>query len=391
MLTVGSLFAGIGGLELGLEWTGGFKTMWQVEKDEYCRKVLAKHWPDVERHERVEEVGAHNLESADLICGGFPCQPVSVAGKQLAQRDDRWLWPEFARIVRELRPRYVLVENVPGLLTRGMGDVLGDLAAIGYDAEWESIPAASVGAPHLRYRVFVIAYRDGDGEPAMSVNAEEMGKPQADSMADPSPVHAQGFNNGSGQEQSRGSGWWAVEPDVGRVVARVSSRLDGGRLDADGAQGGTAEILQAVRQGVSTEAVLTWPTRGFGGLQETEILLAELCEYTGPPKPLGNISLASAEAQEVTVRGVWYDGEPACPSCRRRAQEQRSRQHPNAVRILSQLLACDCGATWLDPTGTPSTTSRVDRLRALGNAVVPQVAEWIGERILEAERARKAA
>ena len=134
-LTVGSLFSGIGGFDLGLE-RAGMRVVWQVENDAYCRKVLAKHWPDVPCYEDIHDCGAHNLEEVDVICGGFPCQPVSVAGKQLAQDDERWLWPEFARLVGELRPRHVFVENVPGILVRGLGDVLGDLAALGYDAEW---------------------------------------------------------------------------------------------------------------------------------------------------------------------------------------------------------------------------------------------------------------
>ena len=142
-MRVGSLFSGIGGFDLGLE-RAGHEIVWQVENDAYCLKVLAKHWPDVPCYEDVHDVGAHNLEEVDVICGGFPCQPVSVAGKQRGQDDERWLWPEFARILRELRPRYALVENVPGLLVRGLGDVLGDLAELGYSAEWGCVSAARV-------------------------------------------------------------------------------------------------------------------------------------------------------------------------------------------------------------------------------------------------------
>lgn len=156
----GSLFAGIGGIDLGLE-RAGMACAWQVERDPYCRRVLAKHWPTVPRFEDVHRVGSHNLAPVDLICGGFPCQPVSVAGNQKAQNDERWLWPEFARIIREMGPRFALMENVPGLLVRGHGDVLGDLAEIGYDAEWDCLPASAFGAPHLRDRVFILAYAIG--------------------------------------------------------------------------------------------------------------------------------------------------------------------------------------------------------------------------------------
>jgi len=112
----------------------------------------------VPKYGDIRQVRGDELEPVDLIAAGFPCQPISVAGKRLGQADERWLWPECARIIRVVRPRWVLLENVPGLLVRGMGDVLGDLAALGYDAEWQCIPSAAVGAPHLRYRVFIVAY-----------------------------------------------------------------------------------------------------------------------------------------------------------------------------------------------------------------------------------------
>jgi DNA (cytosine-5)-methyltransferase 1 len=154
----GSLFAGIGGLDLGLE-RAGMECVWQVEVDGYCRRVLAKHWPDVIRYGDIHDCGDHNLKTVDLICGGFPCQPVSQAGRRRGEDDERWLWPEFERVVREMGPRYVLVENVPGLLHRGMGDVLGGLDGLGYDAEWESLPAAAFGAHFVSDRVFIVATR----------------------------------------------------------------------------------------------------------------------------------------------------------------------------------------------------------------------------------------
>ena len=156
--TMGSLFAGIGGFDLGFE-RAGFRTEWQVEIDPYCQRVLKKHFPHAERFGDIRECGKHNLKSVDVICGGFPCQDISNAGKRAGIEGERsGLWSEYARIIRELRPRYVLVENVAALLGRGMGVVLGDLAEIGYDAEWEIISAADVGAPHLRERVWILAH-----------------------------------------------------------------------------------------------------------------------------------------------------------------------------------------------------------------------------------------
>lgn len=160
--TVGSLFSGIGGLDLGLE-RAGMAVRWMVERDPFCRQVLEKHWPDVPKHKDVTDVDTALLEPVDCVAGGFPCQPVSFAGRGLAQNDARWLWPAFRRIVGDLRPRYVLVENVAALAARGLGDVLGDLAEIGYDAEWDCLPAATFGAPQRRDRLFLVAYPHESG------------------------------------------------------------------------------------------------------------------------------------------------------------------------------------------------------------------------------------
>lgn len=255
-ILVGSLFSGIGGLELGLE-RAGMKVVWQVENNEFCQKVLTKHWPDVKRYGDIRECG-ENLEPVDLICGGFPCQDVSVAGKRAGITGARsGLWFEFARIIRILRPRYVLVENVPGLLSAGFGRVLGDLAESGYDAEWDCIPAAAVGAPHLRYRLFIVAYpfEPGTGleilgdsgqrresaessEPEIlrqklrAISAEGVGA----SCSDVSDTNPTGLSEREGQNtgRSRQNGgtiferneWWDVEPDVGRVANGVPSRVD---------------------------------------------------------------------------------------------------------------------------------------------------------------------
>jgi len=158
-LTFGSLFAGIGGVDLGLE-RAGLECRWQVEIDEFARKVLAKHWPDVRRHDDVRTFPPPEGDwNVDLIAGGFPCQDISFAGRGAGLAGERsGLWFEFARVIRDLRPRYVLVENVPALLVRGMGDVLGTLASLGYDAEWDCLSASSFGSPHQRERVFLIAY-----------------------------------------------------------------------------------------------------------------------------------------------------------------------------------------------------------------------------------------
>lgn len=160
MITIGSLFSGIGGIELGLERTGGFRTIWFVEKDPYCQAVLRKHWPNIPIYGDIKHINFGKLERPNMLTGGFPCQPISVAGKRKGKQDERWLWPNYAQAIRILRPKLVFVENVPNLASfnEEFGQILRDLASCGYDAEWQSVRASDVGAPHRRERIFIIAY-----------------------------------------------------------------------------------------------------------------------------------------------------------------------------------------------------------------------------------------
>jgi len=230
-LTVGSLFSGIGGLELGLE-RAGMQVKWQVEIDPYCRRVLEKHWPGVPKFEDVRNVGAAQLESVDLICGGFPCQDISNAGKQVGIDGERsGLWSEFARIVRALRPRYVLVENVAALLGRGLERVLGDLAACGYDAEWDCLPAAAFSAPHRRDRLFLVAYANRGRELQPQGREQDQRRLVSNSGADVPDAQQLGAQVQApwifaAEQMPECASWWATEPDVGRVADGVPSRVD---------------------------------------------------------------------------------------------------------------------------------------------------------------------
>ncbi len=159
-LTFGSLFSGIGGLDLGLE-RAGMHCTWQVEIDDHATKVLERHWPHVTRFRDVRTVGAATLTPVDLICGGFPCQDISISNTHNPQGLNgarSGLWSEFFRIICELRPRYLIVENVSALLYRGLGRVLGDLASVGYDAQWHLLRASNFGLLHERKRLFIVAY-----------------------------------------------------------------------------------------------------------------------------------------------------------------------------------------------------------------------------------------
>ena len=305
-MNVGSLFAGIGGFDLGFE-RAGMRVSWQVEQDPYCRAVLARHFPDAARFGDVREVGAANLDPVDLVCGGFPCQDLSTAGRGAGIDGARsGLWSEFARIVRELRPRYVVVENVPALLTgKGkrwdrapVGRVLGDLAEARYDAEWACLSAREFGAPHLRKRVWIVAYPARDAE--------------AGAAAQPGPERQRA---GAGGERSRAA--HLADPDPERQPRRAGELGAPGRGEPE--DGGSAGGDLSYPEGAGRKA------RRAHGLGEGE-----------PP--------------EGSPRQGWWSAEPA------------------VGRVAD---------------GVPH---RVDRLAPLGNALVPQIAEWIGRRILDYER-----
>ena len=154
----GSLFSGIGGIDLGFEMAG-IQTAWTCEIDDFCHELLSKRFPLATHYTDIKEIGSHNLESVDVISGGFPCQDISTAGKGAGLEGERsGLWFEMWRIIGELQPRWVFIENVANLTTKGGARVLHDLAEIGYDAEWQIISARDVGARHLRKRIWIIAY-----------------------------------------------------------------------------------------------------------------------------------------------------------------------------------------------------------------------------------------
>ena len=250
MLTVGSLFSGIGGLDLGLE-RAGMTVKWQSEIDPYASRVLAKHWPGVPNHGDIKQIKWADVEPVNVICGGYPCQPFSTAGKRLGTADPRHLWPFVANAISALQPRYAIMENVRGHLSLGGTTVIGDLAEIGYDAEWCVVPASGVGAPHRRDRVIIVAYPSviavqhrghkhstaatGSGQTVQkSINrsgsdvadtyGEQLGQPRL-------AQDARSANNGGSYNGSRQTGhdcgeWWKTEPDVGRVADGVPHRVD---------------------------------------------------------------------------------------------------------------------------------------------------------------------
>ena len=237
-----SLFSGIGGIDLGLE-RAGMTCVAQVENDPFCNKVLEKHWPSVPRFGDIRNVGKHNLPAAELVCGGFPCQPFSNAGNRKGDEDDRYLWPEMFRVVQELKPAWFFGENVAGIINMALDTVLFDLESEGYTCETFVIPACAVNAPHRRDRVWIVAYTNGSGcvhgQPEINTTEARkyaLSEPFASGKDVANPNSKRGRSGIAGEQNAkdarkspgsaRGFDWWDVEPAVGRVAHGVPGRMD---------------------------------------------------------------------------------------------------------------------------------------------------------------------
>jgi DNA (cytosine-5)-methyltransferase 1 len=247
------LFSGIGGFSLGLERSGNFETIAFCEIEPYPRAVLKKHWPNVKVYEDVKELSRERLEAdglgVDAICGGFPCQDISTAGRGAGLAGERsGLWFEFHRLIKEIKPQVAIIENVSALRSRGLDQVLRSLAEIGYDAEWHCIPASAVGAPHRRDRIWILAYTEklfGNGS-YFDTKVGIASKPKfgnsggTDTLADTICLGQQGPGTSGYDSDQETAGerqaidalngglrdFWRVEPNVGRVANGVPNRVD---------------------------------------------------------------------------------------------------------------------------------------------------------------------
>lgn len=415
-MRIGSLFSGIGGLELGLEWAGVGHTVWQVEREPFCQRVLAKHWPDAQRFDDVTKVGAHNLPPVEVICGGFPCQDISYAGKGAGLAGERsGLWFEFARIVRELRPRFVVVENVSALLSRGLDAVLGTLASLGYDAEWSCVRASDVGARHRRERVFVIAWRVDDADSRGLRRGEAPGEGGHAALAD------QGLDDAD-DARLEGRGVRGQRRADERLVGSAGGEnmANAGRRSLQRRRGsGFVDGASRAGEGDTPERQRDGDAAGGGG--EAAGCVADAAVIGS--RRVANVAAGNdadgdgTEWQEASGRssargkdmahsnGGLLDGERAGRGNdahgRGRARDlggegdrEQVDQGPQAKSgvglsvngVRPRLDVARPGEpqhAWEAPRVVTQAQDRAARLKALGNAVVPQVAELVGRRLME--------
>ncbi len=383
--TVGSLFSGIGGLDLGLE-RAGMNVIWQSEIDPYACKVLSKHWPEVVNHGDIKKINWASVERPDVICGGYPCQPFSQAGKRKGADDPRHLWPWVREAISELRPRYAILENVRGHVTLGLSTVLGDLAAVGYDAEWNIVSAASVGANHRRERVIIVAYPKSKYSNSGNNNSRVSARPQAvpqlgdggwtQTVADANDArpHREEVNTAeiglNAQRRIRGRGQDVANTDGRRRSERnktigsvpISNKVSSDVANADGSEPTNGRQREAV-SGKDTGR------RNDGTRSGSD---------TGQVSLEGARQSSGAMANADTWQTSWWlrSSEQNTRFVFSQQNRQRGTQgyagwqwwqtEPNVGRVVD------------------GVSSRVDRLKGLGNAVVPQVAEVIGRLVINA-------
>ena len=259
------LFSGLGGFSLGLEATGGFETVAFCDIEKFSRKVLKKHWPNVKQYKDIkeltyEQIKKDTLAPIDIITGGYPCQPFSIAGSQRGEKDTRHLWPDMFRIVKECKPTWVIGENVSGHIKLGLDTVLQDLESEGYSVRAFSISASSIGANHQRERVWIIAHSNMENtrqhgrriestwntesigprtseetERSSDTNKINGSSERASLVGESSDANSQGLQGRRSEQQLRKDetkrptswdSWWESEPSVGRVANGIPHRVD---------------------------------------------------------------------------------------------------------------------------------------------------------------------
>jgi DNA-cytosine methyltransferase len=434
-LTVGSLFSGIGGLDLGLE-RAGMNVIWQSEIDPYGCQVLKKHWPEVVNHGNIKEINWGDVVRPDIICGGYPCQPFSTAGKRNGTDDPRHLWPWVREAISELRPKYAILENVRGHVSLGLNVVLGEMASIGYDAEWQIVSAASVGAPHRRDRVIIVAYPREQLEHGRGHLNSQSALGQGQAVQEPVSGSDSPSANTIGQLANPNSlGHLRRQPQIFTTERWLNALSLIGSCSTDVANAdsisGHQQHQRQVQQldtvgrseivadpdnagsgtptggidGNGTQEIQEWGDKPQSGLSGCSEVMADTNssdtpngrerqgiqsqdtswrdDRSGSGSDIGQVSMgstgedssdmANTNARETSrrLRGVSTD------TGQIREQRNYARREESHAGRQWWATEPDVGRV---AHGIPS---RVDRLRGLGNAVVPQVAELIGRMVID--------
>ena len=394
-MRVGSLFTGIGGFDLGFE-RAGMEIVWQCENDKKCQSVLRRHWPEVTVYDDVRDIGT-GAEAVDLVCGGFPCQDVSVAGRRAGLAGERsGLWHEFHRVLQCLRPQWVVVENVPGLLSSNRGrdfaTVIQGLVQLGYGVCWRVLDSQYFGVAQRRRRVFVVGHL-GDGRAAQVLFEREglRGYPPSRGKAgeDTTPILEAGARTGSGTPAGAGIGnagdpMFTLQAEHQHAVAETlkghqhGSGTDSSAESADRLVTEVANPLGAhtggSRQDLDNDTYVTHALTAEG---------ADASEDgTGRGTPL-TVAVRTANTG-ANGHGVAEDVTHTLDSAQGQAVAFQPRvATPATVRRLTPTEAERLQGF---PDGHTGGQADSPRYRQLGNAVTVNVAEWIGRRIMEVER-----
>jgi DNA (cytosine-5)-methyltransferase 1 len=375
------LFSGIGGFSLAAQWCWGdeLEIVAFCEINKFCQKVLHKHWPNIPIIEDIKNFNKEIIRTfsqgweyvsneIDILTGGFPCQPFSIAGKRKGKTDDRFLWPDMFRVIREVRPSWIITENVAGIVRMALDDCLSDLEGEGYSTQAIIVPACAVNAPHRRDRVWIVAHTTKQG------------------------LEGKWKSTWTESNEFRKSSWWSTEPNVGRGFDGFPSWLyrHCGRGLSYAESLRRTEVLRKLWTKNVSETLWS-AVGGLGRMEEAEVLLAFVCEYEKDSDKV-RLFLESEKAFETFVRGVWRNQESYRPPHRLKQGEQQSSEHSDTLQMVSRLSAFDPETPWTIQNWedgiarvSKGIKNRVDRLKSLGNAIVPQVAYQIMKAIKEIE------
>ena len=399
-LKILDLFSGLGGFSLGLERTGRYKTVAFCEIDKYCTLLLQKHWKGVKIYNDVKKITkegfeADGIESPDIITGGFPCQPFSVAGKQKGTSDDRHLWPEMFRIIKAFKPRFVIGENVPGIVNIQDGvvfeTVCTDLESQGYEVQPFNIPAAAVGAPHQRKRIWIIAtHSDYTGDRASEYETNEDRQKINEGRQEQSQFESSGYSknveNPRRTLQQGSSIREKNEDEVGKENANQHQR------SSSSSESNVADSNSRLSDGQKKEL----QSRGQASISSREgENVANAKSISSDGREIGQHSEESREKRKIGIEvgGVSSDRQKLANTDSERLEglgQSRSQfNETSSSTSSSEERQGQVGQGWweFEPNvgrvahGVPG---RVHRLKALGNSIVPQIAEEIGRAIIKA-------